>query len=126
MSTTPNTPAPAAPATSQSVLQKIEAWFHKAKLKVEADLTKIVGPELAGDLETAFAALLKTAEGQIAQKAVIEAADVATGQINVDQAVKATVAQIAATGKQISQSAATALVAAAQQKVQTLVAQGNG
>lgn len=126
MSTTPNTPVPAAPATSPSVLQKIEAWFHKAKLKVEADLTKIVGPELAGDLETAFAALLKTAEGQIAQKAVIEAADVATGQINVDQAVKATVAQIAATGKQISQSAATALVAAAQQKVQTLVAEGNG
>jgi hypothetical protein len=109
-----------APAPSLSTLQKIENWFHKAKVTIEADLAKIVGPSLATEIETAFGGILKTAEGQIAQAMVTEAADAVTGQINVSQAVDATVAAIAKTGKTISQSAATALVAAAQQKVASL------
>lgn len=117
MSTTTVVPA-AAP--SLSALQKIGAWFHKAKVTIEADLTKILGPNLAAEAETFFGSVLKTAEGQIAQTVVTEAADVVTGQVNVSQAVSDTIAAIAKTGKTISQSAATTLVAAAQQKVASL------
>ena len=122
MSTSPTTPAAAStPATSVSVLQKIENWFKNAKVKLEADLAAILGPTLANELETAVSGLLKTAEGQIALAAVTEAADVTTGQVNVQQAVNATVAAVQKTGKTLTQSAATLLVAAAQQKVTSIV-----
>lgn len=125
MSSNPQTPAPTPAAPNVSVLQKIESWFHKAKLKLEGGLSELVGPQVASELESAFEKLLKTAEGQIAQKVVTEMADVATGQVNVQQAVSATIAAAAAAGKTLSQSAATALVAAAQQKVLSLAQSGS-
>jgi hypothetical protein len=104
-------------STSTSVLQKIESWVTKAKLKLESVLATIAGPTLAAQIETAFSGLLATAEGQLALKVVTEAADVTSGQVNVASAVSATITAVEATGKTLTQSAATALVAAAQQKV---------
>ncbi len=42
---------PVAAAPSLSTLQKIGAWFHKSKVTIEADLAKILGPDLATEAE---------------------------------------------------------------------------
>lgn len=125
MSTTPVTPVSAAPVTTVATAKvgfwkKIESWFHKVGIVLEADLKAILDSTAVKDLEAGLTALAKTDLGQIASVAVTEAMNVETGVVNFTQAYQAIGAQLKSLGKSFTDSAITAAIAAAQQKVQQI------
>lgn len=114
---TPAAPT-AATATKLSFWQKIEGWFHKEAIVIENDLKALLSSQAVKDLESGFTALAKSEFGQIASIAVTAAMDVETGVVNFGQAYNAIATEVKAAGKTLTDSAITALIAAAQQKIQ--------
>ena len=120
MSTAPNATPAAAGITKQSFWAKIGAWFHKEAVVVETDLKALItGPE-AQALEAGFTALAKTELGMLATEAVTAAADLNSGKVNFSQAAASLFANAKAAGKTLTDSTVTTLIAAAQQKLQSI------
>jgi hypothetical protein len=122
MSTTPSATGTIATATitKQSFFQKLGAWFHKEAVVVEQDIKAIIsGPEVTA-LEAGFTALAKTELGMLATEAVTAASDLNTGKVNFSQAAASLLANAKAAGKTLTDSTVTTLIAAAQQKLQSV------
>lgn len=117
---TPPAPVTQVTATKLSFWQKIGGWFHKEAVVVETDLkAMLTSPEVTA-LETGFTALAKTDLGQLATEAVTSAMDIETGKVNFSQAAAALLTSAKALGKTLTDSTVTTLIAAAQQKVQSI------
>lgn len=119
------TQSPLTPVTSVTVAkvsfwQKIEAWFHKQEIIVETDIKAILNSSEVKSLEDGFTALAKTELGQLAAEAVTAAMEIETGKINFSAAASSLIASAKSLGKTLTDSTVTALIAAAQQKVQSL------
>ena len=117
MSTTPAGPVTAA---KLSFWQKLENWFHREAVVIETDIKAILASSEVQALEAGFTALAKTDLGKLAAEAVTEAMDLETGKINFSQAAAKLIADDKALGKDLTDSTVTTLIAAAQQKVQSL------
>ncbi len=120
MSTTPPAVPATVTATKLSFWQKIGSWFHKEAVVVETDLKAILTSPEVQALETGFTALAKTDLGQLATEAVTAAMNIETGSVNFSQAASALIASAKALGKSLTDSTVTTLIAAAQQKVQSI------
>jgi hypothetical protein len=112
MSSTSSTPAPAAP--SASFFAKVWTWVKKETVVVEADLAKILGPNLTAELETIGKNLLDGELGPLAVQAIADATDVASGTMSVSKAVSSLITLAETNGKTLSQAAALQVIALAQ------------
>jgi len=120
MSTAPVIPQTQVTATKLSFWQRIGAWFHKEAVVVEDDIKALLtGPE-AQALETGFTALAKSDLGQLAVEAVTSAMDMETGKVSFGQAASTLIDSAKKMGKNLADSTVTALIAAAQQKIQSV------
>ena len=107
-------------AAKLSFWQKLEAWFHKEAVVVETDLKAILSSTEVQSLEAGFTALAKTDLGQLATEAVTAALNVETGHVSFTAAATSLIAGAKALGKSLTDSTVTTLIAAAQQKVQSV------
>jgi hypothetical protein len=112
MATTPPATPPAAPP--ESFFAKVWGWIKKETVVVEADLAKIIGPNLAGELETIGKNLLDGELGPLAVQAIADATDVATGTMSVSKAISSLITLAETDGKALSQAAALQVIALAQ------------
>lgn len=121
MATIP-TPVPTPPisASKLSFWQKIGAWFHKEAVVVETDIKAILNSSEVQALETGFTALAKTDLGKLAVEAVTAAMNIETGSVSFGLAASTLIASAKAVGKSLTDSTVTTLIAAAQQKIQSI------
>lgn len=102
-----------------SFWKKLEGWFHKEAVVIEADLKAILNSSEVQAIETGFTALAKSDLGKLAAEAVTAAISLETGQVNFSAAAGTLLASAKAIGKTLSDSTVTTLIAAVQQKVQS-------
>lgn len=87
---------------------------------LETDIkAMLTSPEVQA-LEAGFTALAKTDLGQLATEAVTAAMNIETGQVNFSAAASALITSAKAFGKTLTDSTVTTLIAAAQQKIQSI------
>lgn len=115
------------PVTMQSVTavhlsfwQKIESWFHSEAVIVETDLKAILNSSEVQSLEAGLTALAKSDLGKLAVEAVTAAMNVETGTVSFSAAANSLISSAKAIGKSLTDSTVTTLIAAAQQKVQSI------
>ncbi|SRR5260221_223410 len=103
-----------------SFWQKIEAWFHHEVVVVETDIKAILTSPEVQALESGFTALAKSDLGKLAVEAVVAATDIQTGHVSFQAAATSLINSAKTLGKELTDSTITTLIAAAQQKVQSL------
>jgi hypothetical protein len=124
MATSPTPPA-ATPAPSASELTKIWNWIKSKAVIVEADLAKVIGPKVTGELEAIGKYFLDGELGPLATAAITDATDVATGTMSVSKAISGLVTSAAANGKTLSTAAALQVIALVQNVVPVKTADGS-
>jgi len=117
---TNSAPIQAVSAIKLSFWQKIGSWFHKEAVTVETDLKALLSSSEVTSLETGFTALAKTDLGQLAVEAVTAATDLNTGKVSFSAAASSLISSAKSLGKSLTDSTVTTLIAAAQQKVQSV------
>lgn len=103
-----------APATQESMIQKVWGWVKKSFVVVETDVAKILGADVTSKIESAGKALIESDFGPLIMSALVDATDVVTGKMSVSKAIDSLVAEAEAAGKQISKAAALQMIGLAQ------------
>ena len=99
---------------NESGLGKLFDFVLKEATIVEADVAKILGPDLTSKLEAIGKSLLSGEWGPLLAAAIANATDVVTGQMSVSIAIASLVALAEAEGKAVTKSAALQLIGLAQ------------
>lgn len=100
-------------ATNPSEIQKLITWGKKVDGQIADELANLLGGATAQKVEAATVALFKSVLMPLAVSALNEARDAVTGQVDATTAVATLQKSAAAAGKQLTQSAALQLIAAA-------------